>query len=283
MASPPAHTISSVKIDVHQYEGAPDAAVQAEKLDAYHRLGAPDANVQTEKLDIYFYIGDTCPPPGPFTGASVGDVVQVKCGKVQLTEIVSDFVAYGEIIQEEDILIPDDPVAENLPIAPGWSIATPVTTVSGLDHLEGKIVMALADGLVQGPFTVSGGAITLPHAATNIIVGLAYSADLQDLRATTGEQLVSEGKRKQVSAVTLRLDNALGLLVGPDFDNLSPVPGLLTPSPYTPPAPLISNDTRALVQAQWNTEGQIAIRQPYPLPATVLGIYKEITLGDDNG
>lgn len=45
------------------------------------------------------------------------------------------------------------------------------TLVPGLEDLEGATVWALADGYVEGPFVVSGGAITLPSAATQIVVG----------------------------------------------------------------------------------------------------------------
>jgi hypothetical protein len=44
-------------------------------------------------------------------------------------------------------------------------------TVSGLAMHEGATVWAVADGYTEGPFTVTGGAITLPRAATSIIVG----------------------------------------------------------------------------------------------------------------
>ena len=53
---------------------------------------------------------------------------------------------------------------------------SPSTSMSGLGHLEGWSVMALADGVVRGPFTVSGGAITLPVAATKVRAGLPFTS-----------------------------------------------------------------------------------------------------------
>jgi hypothetical protein len=142
--------------------------------------------------------------------------------------------------------------------------------------------MALADGLVEGPFIVtSGGTITLPVPATNVIVGLAYDNFVQDLPITTGEQTVTEGKRRMVQAVTLRVDAAYGLTLGPDFETQTPIPDLLAQAPYSPPPPLVSSDVRVNIQTDWNLRGQVCIQQPYPLPATILGIYKEVTFGDD--
>lgn len=51
-----------------------------------------------------------------------------------------------------------------------------ITTVTGLDHLEGENVVALADGGVVTGLTVSGGSVTLPYAAAKISIGLAYAS-----------------------------------------------------------------------------------------------------------
>lgn len=60
------------------------------------------------------------------------------------------------------------------------------TTVSGLSHLEGKTVAAVADGVDLGDFVVSAGAITLPRAASSISVGLRYVPTLQLLQPEFG-------------------------------------------------------------------------------------------------
>lgn len=50
-----------------------------------------------------------------------------------------------------------------------------VTTLSGLDHLEGKSVAIRADGAVQPAKTVSSGSITLDTPAGEVVVGLPYT------------------------------------------------------------------------------------------------------------
>jgi hypothetical protein len=95
------------------------------------------------------------------------------------------------------------------------------TAITGLDHLEGETVYAWTNGTTyQGPFTVSGGAITLTTAATTAHVGLEIVADaeLLDLDAN-GTDL--RGKRKRVQTVAFLLeDSRRGFQVGKDEDSL---------------------------------------------------------------
>jgi len=55
---------------------------------------------------------------------------------------------------------------------------TPITTVRGLDHLEGKTVSILADGAVHPQRVVTSGTITLDNPAGKIHVGLPITADV---------------------------------------------------------------------------------------------------------
>ncbi|PZQ57979.1 MAG: hypothetical protein DI570_18935, partial [Phenylobacterium zucineum] len=45
------------------------------------------------------------------------------------------------------------------------------TTIGGLGHFEGEVVFALADGAEVRDLTVASGQITLPHAASKVLVG----------------------------------------------------------------------------------------------------------------
>lgn len=178
--------------------------------------------------------------------------------------------------------LPNDP-STALPYPQGsYTPYVPTTVVTGLTHLIGKTVTGIADGLVISPRVVDQtGAVTLDQAASKVIVGLGYTSQLQTMRITTGDNPVTEGKRKQITGVTVRTDCTLGLTAGPDFTSMTPIPGLLDTSPYTPPGTLVSDDCRVIIQTDWSTEGQVCIEQDYPLPATVLAIIKEVTFGDD--
>jgi hypothetical protein len=223
--------------------------------------------------------------PGPAIPAAappsvVGQVVQIGCGKVLITGQASPQQVSGNIIAELDLDVPDDPDGLQFPIDSGdWSITTPVSTLSGLGHLEGKVVYALADGLVEGPFTVAGGSITLSAPASNIVVGLKFTQQIQTLYLTTqGIQSGSDqGKRKQITGVTVRTDCTAGLKAGTDFNYLTPIPEL---NENLATGELYTGDARVLSFPQWDIPGQTCIQQDLPLPATVLGVIVEVTPGD---
>lgn len=53
---------------------------------------------------------------------------------------------------------------------------TPITVVTGLNHLEGETVIALIDGNVVRDLIVAAGSVTLPYAASKISIGLPYKS-----------------------------------------------------------------------------------------------------------
>ena len=165
-----------------------------------------------------------------------------------------------------------------VPYAAGeWTLDAPVSSVSGLDYLDGLTVYGLADGVPLPPTVVVAGTVALPQPATKVIIGLPYQCQLQTLKLDLGQPTV-QGKRKTIPAGTWRLLNALGLKVGPDFATLVPIKD--TFPPYSVPNPLFTGDIRTVVQSVWDTEGQICFQQDNPLPATVLGLIPEVLVGD---
>lgn len=92
------------------------------------------------------------------------------------------------------------------------------TEITGLDHLEGEAVVALADGNVVTGLTVSAGAVTLPFAAATVHVGLAYEASLQTLDLDMGMMPglgSTQARYKSVSEVNLRVEKTRGIWIGP--------------------------------------------------------------------
>lgn len=167
-----------------------------------------------------------------------------------------------------------------------WMMATPVTTLSGLSHLEGQTVQALADGQVIDGLVVSGGAVTLPQAASYVTVGLNFQCKLQTLYLDTGDPTI-QGKRKLLPALTARVQDARGLFVGPTDDkgNFDPTLMLEYKDPalafnYSVPAPLFTGDLFSSLYWNWDTQGDVCVLQKYPLPATILGLIPQVVIGD---
>jgi hypothetical protein len=152
------------------------------------------------------------------------------------------------------------------------------TAISGLSHLEGQAVYALADGNVQGPFTVASGAITLTLAASYVVAGLVYTPELEQLDLAIGGVEVKT-REKQVVRVGLEVDNSRGLSLGADFDNLKELKQRQVSDSYSSVA-LGSALYRMSVLGKWTPDGRVALRQTQPLPVTVLSITREVEFGD---
>jgi hypothetical protein len=147
--------------------------------------------------------------------------------------------------------------------------------------------------------TVVNGQVTLPTAATFIVVGLAYESRLRTLPLDYEGAPTIQGKRKRIPAVTMRLMDTRGLYYG--FDDATMVPikerksqstlidAPLAPSPQNDyymqqtlglPIQLVSGDERVIMPPNVDMYAQISFEQYDPLPATVLGVIPEAVIGD---
>ncbi len=154
--------------------------------------------------------------------------------------------------------------------------------VSNLWHLEGKEVGVLGDGNVFPPATVTNGRITLDNPASKITIGLRYIAELETLDLDVGDPTV-QGKRKKISAVTVKVENSRGVKVGGTHENgqvsrLTEVKER-TNQMYGTPIGLLTGIERVLQDPSWNSNGRVLIRQDNPLPCTILAAVPEVDLG----
>jgi len=214
------------------------------------------------------------------------DCVHVGCGEITVTEVVNSQHLIGEITASvAELLVPDDPDGAYEPIAAGdWFLSTPTDTIT-LAHLKGKEVWALADGHVVGPLVAnaSTGIVTLPFAACTVVAGLKYTQQVKTLYLTMEglNQGTEQGKRKQISGITTRVDCTLGPVIGSDFELMySPPEFATTVNDPASNTVLATGDVRALNFPQWDTKGEVCVEQTLPLPASILGIIVEVTPGD---
>lgn len=165
--------------------------------------------------------------------------------------------------------------------------------MTGLWHLAGEAVYALADGKVQGPFTVSAsGGVTLTTAATKAIIGkIIPDADLETLDVEQPDQSGSlQGRKKKINHVTVSLKNSanVGLKAGPSGGQGTPllyafkskdIANPLASAPSTDPA--LTTDLMTQIAApSWDWHGRTLIRvSNSPLPYTVTGVMYDVTAG----
>lgn len=168
----------------------------------------------------------------------------------------------------------------------GFTIWQPVTTVSGLTQLIGQSVTGVADGVVVPATTVSAsGTVTLSSPASKVTLGLAFTPQMQTLPLDLGEPTV-QGKRKKIVALTLRVADTLGLQAGTTFANVVTMKDFqLNAIPTTSVGiasvtDLFSGDGRTIIDQAFQEAGSYCVQQNLPYPATILGVFPEVTVGD---
>jgi hypothetical protein len=175
----------------------------------------------------------------------------------------------------------------------------PALTFVGAEHLGGKTVTALLvddTGLIsillQFVMPVSG-IFTLPAPAgpatgyTTVTLGLAYTCKLQTLAIDVG-QVPVQGKLKKEPYVDVRVNQSVGLEIGLDFNNLvsmkdlqrGGVISMATGLNLQVNLDLYSGDARTYLPPSYNIYGQYCIQQAKPYPATVLGVFPNLIMGD---
>lgn len=218
---------------------------------------------------------------GVFASTDVGSVLRMGGGIATITGYTSASIISGTLTKDITSIVPDDDDEMPLPATSGeWSLAAPSITFTGFDYLEGSAVSVLADGGVVYT-TIENGTLTLPNAATKVVGGLGFQAQLQTMYLDIqGEGGTVQGKRKKVSALTVRCMESRGLKAGRTFERMVNIKELNRAVVLGNPIPLITGDERVIMDQLWDVPGQICLQQNDPLPVTVLGVIPEIEIGD---
>lgn len=161
----------------------------------------------------------------------------------------------------------------------GWKLS--VTSISGLDHLEGETVDILANGSVHPQVAVASGAVTLQDPASYVTIGLPCIAKLQTMRLEAGSGTgTSQGALKRVDRVTIRVFDTLGGTAGPDADNLDEMlfrggSDYMDESP-----PILNGDYEMRWPDTYTTDAYLMYVNDQPYPATVIAFYPAMNTND---
>jgi hypothetical protein len=158
---------------------------------------------------------------------------------------------------------------------------SPVTTISGLSHLEGQTVAILANGATHPRKTVTSGSISLDRSASKVKVGLPYTSLLQTMRLDAGSQDgTSQGKTKRIFDITLRIYESIGIEVGPDLNNMERIPFRSSATLMDQAIPVFTGDKEIEFRGNYETDGYVYVRQDQPLPLTILSLYPRLVTND---
>lgn len=152
-------------------------------------------------------------------------------------------------------------------------------TISGLDHLEGRDVVACADGAPIKELVVRGGEIKIPFLAKEVHVGLPYTGILSPLPPEGEVQGGSTlGKMRGQGPLTIRLHESVGGEYAKSEDSeFFFIKN--SPSAWGQAVPPKSADVQVSPPPGYDTHGRIVFKQDYPLPMTIVAIAQEISYG----
>ena len=170
----------------------------------------------------------------------------------------------------------------------GYSGA-PQTNFSGAEFLAGETVTGLADGVVISSFVMpANGEFTLASAASKVSVGIGFTCKLKTLPLDMGDPTI-QGKVKKINAVVVLVADSLGLYIGAEFGSrmvpmkdliVGNVSSMLTGQSSQIVTGLINGQARTFLDPTFTIPGQYCLEQRLPLPATVLGLISDYTIGD---
>ncbi len=160
-----------------------------------------------------------------------------------------------------------------------------VDQLSGLYHLEQKLVSVVGDGFVDANpnnpayelISVENGAITLPNAREYIVVGLPYVSDLQTLKIDTVQSETLSDKKMLINKVSVGLKDTRGIWAGQNEpENI--VDGLYemkvrSNESYESPIDLKTDTDFVVIDSSYDNGGSVFIRQVDPVPATILSVH----------
>ena len=225
----------------HPIGGVSDAAGTGAKVESIDVLPTPDGTRMELWLVVQRYVN----------GATK-----------RYVEYMSSFWERGD--DQKDAFFVDSGLTYN---------GVPVTSVTGLDHLEGETVTILADGAAHPDKVVSSGAIALDRSASVVHAGKGYNSDGQTLRNNAGSaDGTAQGKIQRKNRVIFRVHDTLGLQVGATFDKLF-APTIRTSADAMDTAvPLFSGDIEVPLEGGYSTEDLVCWRISQPFPATILAV-----------
>lgn len=219
-----------------------------------------------EQDDVYFVVKRT------INGATKRYIEQL------MPRWMALFNSDGEVTNVADAYFPDCGIT--------YTSVSSASSVPGLWHLEGESVYALVDGNMQGPLTVTNGAVTLSPAMVangQAHIGYAPTADIEDLPvAQPSEGGARQGRRTAVNAVVLKLHATRGIRIADakQPDKFVEMKSRNLAEDWNDPIQPYTGDTKPIVvDGGWNLDGNVLIRQTQLLPMEVLMIAKDVTIG----
>lgn len=149
-------------------------------------------------------------------------------------------------------------------------------TWTGLDHLEGKTVKVVADGIYQTDKVVTGGSITIDTPALSVEIGLPYTHKVvtltPEIQGPTGS---IQGKLQRAYEVALLFKDTIGATVNGNAMTFQAFGPTVLDEPIEP-----FTGWKSIPNFGYETLSEITITGSDPLPFHLLAVVRRIDVGD---
>lgn len=143
-----------------------------------------------------------------------------------------------------------------------------MTSLSGLNHLEGLKVQAFCDGELRGSYTVTNGEVSFRQSFRRVAVGLGFTTTIRPMPMDFG----AIGSKSAIYDLILRFRNTYGGEVSQDGERFSNIDFSQVRREVDRPPDLQTRDVQATPHSTWKRGSSITVRQKDPLPMTLLAL-----------
>jgi len=186
---------------------------------------------------------------------------------------------YGTATPSLDVFPPGD-----YPVDWGFQLDCAITgddavgkTVWDVQHLKGKTVRCLADGVDMPPMVVDVGTgqVTLPRAAKRVLIGLMYKPTIimltPEVQTGTGSM---QSDALSMNEAVVRVHNTIGLSVNGD----QVLPGRIIGPTQLDVAPKLFTGDKSISTLGWaKGKAEMTITQDDPFPFHLLAVIRSIS------
>lgn len=154
---------------------------------------------------------------------------------------------------------------------------SPATVWTGFDHLEGKEVAILADGVSQPRQVVQGGQITLQRPATSVEAGLPITLRIKLLPPeVTGGAGTALGSQQRCNQVTVAVRDTVGMRINGQEVSFRQLGEGILDQPLTP-----FTGFKDVTDLGWDSGTvETVIEHDHPLPCHVMGVIRKFTFNE---
>lgn len=219
-----------------------------------------------------------------FAGA-VESVGAIRDGAADLVWLIVRREIGGETVRHIEFIEPTfndgDGAAAAFGVDAGLSYAgSPVSAVSGLEHLEGETVAILADGAVHARKVVTGGAVPLDQPASTVHVGLPRPWRLTTMPIAIEAPATMAANRRRLVRMVLMLHRSGAMQYRVNGGDLNDLEFREFDDPMDTAVGLFTGNVELTLPGDSGLETEITIEGDGPLPINVLAITSELEAHD---